>query len=114
MNIKIGMDAKRIVRNASGLGSYGRNLVNALTGSSDCPELVLYAPDEGRTDLRSQVHASERLRFAYSGKHWRLAQDLWRGKGIVADRRQRARRAGRGDRWQQLPASPPRSAHAAP
>ena len=87
MNIKIGMDAKRIVRNASGLGSYGRNLVNALTDSSDCPELVLYAPDEGRADLRSQVHASERLRFAYSGKRWRLAQDLWRGKGIVADLR---------------------------
>lgn len=85
MNIKIGMDAKRIVRNASGLGSYGRNLVNALTDSSDCPEIVLYAPDEGRADLRSQVHASERLRFAYSGKRWRLAQDLWRGKGIVAD-----------------------------
>lgn len=87
MNIKIGMDAKRIVRNASGLGSYGRNLVNALTDSSDCPELVLYAPDEGRSDLCSQVHASERLRFAYSGKRWRLAQDLWRGKGIVRDLR---------------------------
>ena len=87
MNIKIGMDAKRIVRNASGLGSYGRNLVNALTDSSDCPELVLYAPDEGRADLRSQVHTSARLRFAYSGKRWRLAQDLWRGKGIVADLR---------------------------
>lgn len=87
MNIKIGMDAKRIVRNASGLGSYGRNLVNALTDSSDCPELVLYAPDEGRADLRSQVHVSERLRFAYSGKRWRLAQDLWRGKGIVRDLR---------------------------
>ncbi len=85
MNIRIGMDAKRIVRNASGLGSYGRNLVNALTDRSDCPELLLYAPDQGRDDLRSQVRASEKMRFVYSGKHCRLAQDWWRGRTIVKD-----------------------------
>ena len=85
MNIRIGMDAKRIVRNASGLGSYGRNLVNALTDRSDCPELLLYAPDQGRDDLRSQVRASEKMRFVYSGKHCRMAQDWWRGRTIVKD-----------------------------
>ena len=28
--MKIGLDAKRIVRNGTGLGSYGRNLANDL------------------------------------------------------------------------------------
>ena len=31
----IGFDAKRIVRNATGLGSYGRTLVNDLAGMDD-------------------------------------------------------------------------------
>lgn len=79
------MDAKRIVRNASGLGSYGRNLVNALAHTDACPDLLLYAPDKGRDDLRSQIEQSSKVRFAYSGKHCRVARDLWRSRGIVKD-----------------------------
>ena len=52
----VGLDAKRIVRNGTGLGSYGRTLVNDLIRLSDNQlELRLYAPDEGRSDLREQV-----------------------------------------------------------
>ena len=40
--LKIGFDAKRIVRNGTGLGSYGRTLVNDL--ASYPLELRLYAP----------------------------------------------------------------------
>ena len=85
--MKIGMDAKRIVRNASGLGSYGRNLVNALAHTDTCPELLLYAPDAGRDDLRAQVEPSPKVHFAYSGRHCRIARDLWRSRGIVNDLR---------------------------
>ena len=45
----IGLDAKRIVRNGTGLGSYGRTLVNDLIRMGDSHlSLRLYAPDEGR------------------------------------------------------------------
>ena len=43
----IGYDAKRIVRNGTGLGSYGRTLVNDIA-TDDALQLRLYAPDEGR------------------------------------------------------------------
>ena len=52
----IGLDAKRIVRNGTGLGSYGRTLVNDLIRMGDSHlSLRLYAPDEGRDELRGQI-----------------------------------------------------------
>lgn len=54
--ITVGLDAKRIVRNGTGLGSYGRTLVNDLIRQGDNElALRLYAPDEGREELRGQV-----------------------------------------------------------
>ena len=51
--MRIGFDAKRIVRNGTGLGSYGRTLVNDLSEIvGEDTELRLYAPDEGREQLR--------------------------------------------------------------
>ena len=55
-NLIIGFDAKRIVRNATGLGNYGRTLVNDLVaGSPDNWLFRLYAPDRGRDDLREGI-----------------------------------------------------------
>ena len=52
----IGLDAKRIVRNGTGLGSYGRTLVNDLIRMGDSHlSLRLYAPDEGRDELRVEM-----------------------------------------------------------
>ena len=51
----IGYDAKRIVRNATGLGSYGRTLVNDIARLNRGLRLHLYAPDKGRDDLREQI-----------------------------------------------------------
>lgn len=82
-NVKIGFDAKRIVSNASGLGNYGRTLVNSLTPRKDCPQLLLYAPDEGRKALREQVDADEKVRFVYSGHRCGLMKDCWRSAQIV-------------------------------
>lgn len=42
-----GYDAKRIVRNASGLGNYGRTLVNALAALAPETELLLMLPMPG-------------------------------------------------------------------
>ena len=91
--ITIGFDAKRIVRNASGLGMYSRTLVNNIircnnSGDEDglCGQmqLLLYAPDKGRDDLRRQMVLDEHTHFVYpDGQPCRLKRDLWRMKGIV-------------------------------
>lgn len=82
----IGYDAKRIVRNGTGLGSYGRTLINDLAPLMPNTELLLYAPDAGRDDLRNQVERRENVHFCYPDHlHFRLQRDLWRMKGIVKD-----------------------------
>ena len=62
----IGIDAKRIVNNRTGLGSYGRTLINdLLAASSPDYHFRLYAPNEGSEDLRRQVQESPRLTYSY-------------------------------------------------
>ena len=102
----IGYDAKRIVRNGTGLGSYGRTLVNDIARCSesgnhgDCPRdssaakimgtvpviLRLYAPDEGRDELRRQVISRDNISFCYpQSTHLPFAKSLWRTHGIIKD-----------------------------
>lgn len=86
---RIGYDAKRIVRNATGLGNYSRTLVNDLSRTlpHDC-EMLLYTPDNGRDELRSQVAVSERVRYVYPRRNGNpVTRGLWRSWGIVKDLR---------------------------
>lgn len=53
--MRIAFDAKRIVANGTGLGSYGRTLINALAVERPTDQFLLYAPDQGRDDLRCQI-----------------------------------------------------------
>jgi glycosyltransferase involved in cell wall biosynthesis len=83
----IGFDAKRIVRNRTGLGSYGRTLVNDLAQHHDM-QLCLYAPDAGHDDLRSQVVEHENIRFCYApSSPWPFHKQWWRSRGVVSDLR---------------------------
>ena len=92
--MKIGYDAKRIVRNATGLGAYARTLVNDLSrqAADTDIELLLYAPDSGRDNLRNQVVETACMHFVYP--QFRLYSPLsslqkayWRSRGIVNDLR---------------------------
>jgi glycosyltransferase involved in cell wall biosynthesis len=81
--LHIGFDAKRIVRNGTGLGAYGRTLVNDL---AQYPlKLSLYAPDAGRDPLRNQIAERPNIAFKFANKRWPLGNAYWRTKGIVAD-----------------------------
>ena len=82
----IGFDAKRIVRNGTGLGSYGRTLVNDLAQRQDL-ELRLYAPDKGRDDLRSQIIERPNVSFCYPhfSSFFHLPSSWWRVKDVVTD-----------------------------
>ena len=83
----IGFDAKRIVRNSTGLGSYGRTLVRDLAYLPESLRLRLYAPDKGHTPLRSQVEGLPRITLCYpkGGASLPLDKALWRAHGIVKD-----------------------------
>ena len=82
--MRIGFDAKRIVNNTTGLGSYARTLVNDLAeAADDATELRLYAPDAGNRQLRRQVVDSPLITYCYP-RHAQLKW-LWRTHGIVAD-----------------------------
>ena len=83
----VGIDAKRIVRNGTGLGSYGRTLVNDLIrlGNSDM-HFRLYAPDEGRDELRTQIIGDGNVQFCYpSGHPSAIRKAFWRSHGVVKD-----------------------------
>ena len=84
----VGVDAKRIVRNGTGLGSYGRTLVNDLLRRGDSElKLRLYAPDEGKDSLRGQI--IEGATFCYPTEKpsdvGALRKAWWRSRGIVKD-----------------------------
>jgi len=84
---KIAYDAKRLVRNTTGLGNYSRTLVNDLSRTlPDACEMFLYTPSYGRENLREQVNMSQRMRYVYpkSAKSG-IAQAIWRSWGIVRD-----------------------------
>ena len=82
----VGFDAKRIVRNGTGLGAYGRTLVNALSALGDDLRLLLYAPDEGRKELTRQLTTARNVQWVYPVRARNaLTKDWWRSKGIVED-----------------------------
>lgn len=85
----IGFDAKRVVRNGTGLGNYGRTLVNDLARvAPDDWQLRLYAPDAGRDSLRQQVAETKRMSFVYpQHRPLKLQRSLWRIGSIVDDLR---------------------------
>lgn len=84
--ILIGYDAKRIVRNATGLGGYGRTLVNDIIKRNEQGlELLLYAPDKGRDELRNRIVPSPNARFVFYEGPCRLLRYYWRMRGIVKE-----------------------------
>ena len=86
INMKIGYDAKRIVRNGTGLGNYGRTLVNDIAQYDAELDLRLYAPDKGRDELRGQIVAQDNVSFCYPhDSALPFAKAWWRTKGIVKD-----------------------------
>ena len=84
--MKIGYDAKRIVRNGTGLGNYGRTLVNDIAQYDRAMDLRLYAPDKGRDELRGQVVAQDNITFCYPhDASLPFSKAWWRTKGILKD-----------------------------
>lgn len=85
----IGYDAKRIVSNATGLGSYSRTLLESLANYDK--QFLLYAPNKGRKELYSSLLEKENLFFKFPHKSNgdlvsnKILQWLWREESVVDD-----------------------------
>lgn len=81
--MKIAFDAKRITHNGTGLGNYGRMVVDMLSTYAPENKYLLYTPDPGRDDLRGRVRLCDSVEFKYPAKaHSRLGRNLWRFSGV--------------------------------
>ena len=79
----IAYDAKRITHNATGLGNYGRMMIEALARFAPANRYLLYSPDPGRDDLRRRLPQMPQIEFRYPqrqrkgiGKAWWRTFDI--------------------------------------
>ncbi len=82
--MRIGFDAKKIVSNQTGIGNYGRNIVNALSANSD-HQYVLFAPQNGREECVRELQPSKSVSFVYPSVHSSFGQERWRLRRVVKD-----------------------------
>ena len=81
----IAFDAKRITHNATGLGNYGRMMVDMLVKMAPDNRYLLYTPDPGRDDLRRRS-ALPHVTFCYPERHRRgMGKALWRSLGVCRE-----------------------------
>lgn len=86
--LTIGFDAKRIMRNGTGLGNYCRTLVNDLALYDSNLQLRLYAPDMGKKELREQLETRNNMTIVMPHGKVPLGKvkgSIWRMGGIVKD-----------------------------
>lgn len=82
--MRIGFDAKKIVTNQTGIGNYGRNIVNALSANSD-HQYVLFAPQKGIDECVCELNPSTSVSFVYSSAGSCFGQEWWRCREVVKD-----------------------------
>ena len=84
--LKIAYEAKRITHNATGLGNYGRTIVEMLARSAPQNRYLLYTPDRGREALRKRLPECEQIEFRLprTPKHG-LAKAWWRSAGVCRE-----------------------------
>lgn len=83
--LTIGFDAKRAVRNGTGLGNYCRTLINDIGTIDHEDNFRLYVPDLGRDDLRSQLSLPANMTLVEPKNCPKMLRSVWRIKGIIND-----------------------------
>ncbi len=82
--IIIGYDAKRVTRNATGLGNYCRTLVADMASLLPQCRLRLYTPDRGRPQLLAQLPEAHNIELALpASARTAAAKALWRSFGVT-------------------------------
>lgn len=84
--IRIAFDAKRITHNRTGLGNYGRTVVEMLARFAPGNRYELYTPDPGREELRGRLAGLEPVAFRYPLKpRHGIFKALWRSWGVCRE-----------------------------
>lgn len=84
--LKIAYEAKRITHNATGLGNYGRTIVEMLARLAPQNRYLLYTPDPGRDELRRRLPDLPQIeiRLPRTPKHG-LMKAWWRSVGMCRE-----------------------------
>lgn len=83
--MRIGFDAKKIVGNLTGIGNYGRGVLNVLTGRFPEHDYLLFTASGGEARALEGLHLSSSLSFVRPS-HVRfgcMGQEWWRCRGVV-------------------------------
>ncbi|MGN1262855.1 MAG: glycosyltransferase [Prevotella sp.] len=84
--MKIGFDAKRAVKNRTGLGNYSRFIVRLMTGRQPHNDFFLYVPDKRRMPYLKEMPERSNLHLRFPlGSMARKFGSVWRSWGMTAD-----------------------------
>ena len=84
--MKIAFDAKRITSNVTGLGNYGRFVVNAFSRQFQNDQLLLFSPHEARDAVKAVLPVFNNISYCLPDrKMGQIRRSLWRVHGIVND-----------------------------
>lgn len=83
--MKIAFDAKRVTHNSTGLGNYGRYVVDILSDYYPKNTYDLYSPSKGKDYLRNKLREKDNITYHYPGPIDSLLKSAWRSYGIIKD-----------------------------
>jgi glycosyltransferase involved in cell wall biosynthesis len=81
--MRIAYDGKRIVKNKTGLGNYGRYIINALSKNYPNNEYLIYSEDKGNDNLTNQIVKTSHVTYIYSKATTALSKAYWRTYSIL-------------------------------
>ncbi len=84
--MRIGFDAKKAVRNMTGIGNYSRGLVNALCRHAPEHDYILFAPKPVNDEAIGQIDKSTSVSYAlHPRQRLPLKGEYWRCHGVVSE-----------------------------
>ena len=83
--MNIGFDAKRIVQNTTGLGNYGRYLVETVSRFYPTDRYFLFAPKRKKNERLNLLQTQANVSFVFPSGIDRIIPTLWRTFGIRKD-----------------------------
>ena len=83
--MNIGFDAKRIIQNHTGLGNYGRYIIEILSRYYPDNHYFLFAPKQKKNDRLSFLHSQENVSFVFPSGFDKIIPAVWRTTGLRKD-----------------------------
>ncbi len=84
--MKIGFDAKKIVRNLTGIGNYSRMIVQALSDFYPDNDYLLFSPSRKDSPAKARLKAAPNISYVYPDSPLPLiGEEYWRVAGVVSD-----------------------------